>query len=274
VIILPYCTHGHLGRLSLNSNQLRDAIRQILEALRHLHEQNYIHRDIKPANILVRSSPEESLDLAVADYGLVSLKNPRTFCGSESYMAPEIWNNGLLPKSEWHLYCKAVDIYALGILILRMLGIIVPKESITTRTIFKTHVKSLIYDEMKGCDSDDTERRDALLIADRMLQYNPESRPSVDECLRLPWLYQFSSPPLALGLSRTPLNRPMVDSPTNPPVAHPTKDWWSSTQGTTSSEQQGQKEKQTRDRHHLRRRKQTEQLQSNSGSDKYKIQKR
>lgn len=274
MIILPYCIYGHLGQLSLNSNQLRDAIRQILEALRHLHEQNYIHRDLKPTNILVRNGPEEHLDLAVADYALVSLENPRTFCGSKPYMAPEIWSNNDLEESERILYCKAVDIYALGILILRMLRIAVPKVNTTTRTIFMTHVKSLVSNEMDECDSGDTERRDALLMADRMLQYDPENRPSVDECLRFPWLYHFTAAPLALGLSRTPSNRPMVDSPSNPAVARRTKDWWSSTQCTTSSEQQGQKEKQTRDRRLNKRRKQPEQSQPSSSSDKYKIQKR
>ncbi|KAK0510155.1 hypothetical protein JMJ35_007549 [Cladonia borealis] len=73
---------------------LKDAIRQILKALHHLHERGSIHRDIKPANVLISNLEGEPLNLVVADYGLTARKKPVKFCGTLGYMAPEVIRNG------------------------------------------------------------------------------------------------------------------------------------------------------------------------------------
>lgn len=271
---MPYFHRGNLGQLSLDSTQLRDGIRQILEALRHLHEQGYIHRDIKPANDLVRNRAGEPLDLVVADYGLISLNNPVSFCGSRGYMAPEIARNGGIPKSQARLYHKTVDIYALGMLILRTLGISIPQIEISNRRSFKNNIKSLVDDELDGCDPEDTERRGALLTAGRMLEYDPESRPSIDECLRLSWLSRSTATPPAIQLSRTPSTRLLIDSHPSLSIAKSVKDWWKSTPRAESPEQQVQEQRRVSGRYKLRKRNQTERHIPNSTSNKYKVQKR
>ena len=107
-------------RLSLE--QLKLAIRQILYALRYLHGQGQIHRDIKPRNVLIRS--EGPLELVVADFGLASVANPLTYCGTEGYMAPEILRNR--ERRNPVPYMKAVDTYALGVLLLYCIGVELP----------------------------------------------------------------------------------------------------------------------------------------------------
>ncbi len=266
---MPYFHRGNLGQLSLDSTQLKDGIRQILEALRHLHEQGYIHRDIKPANVLVRNRAGDPLDLVVADHGLRSLSNPVSFCSSRGYMAPEIARNGGIPKSQARLYHKTVDIYALGMLILRTLGISTPQVEILNRRSFRNNIKSLVDDGLEECNPEDSERRGALLTADRMLQYDPETRPSINECLRLPWLSRSATTPAAaIRLSRTPSNRSLIDYLFSSSMAKPVKDWWNSDPRTESPEPQIQEQRP------FRKKNQTQQPVPVSTPSKHKVQKR
>ena len=46
-------------------------MKNILEALRYLHEINVVHRDLKPENLIL-SSKDNDFDLKIADFGLAS----------------------------------------------------------------------------------------------------------------------------------------------------------------------------------------------------------
>ena len=121
-IVMPHFSRGSLAGLMLGPIELKDAVRQILKALQHLHELDYIHRDIKSANILVSSPEDEAIHVVVADYGLLTWQNPVTYSGMPGYIAREITANGK-PYNEVKQYDNKVDIYALGILLLRMRGL-------------------------------------------------------------------------------------------------------------------------------------------------------
>ena len=121
-----------------------------------------------------------------------------TVCGTRGYIAPEIFHNSrVCKKSEEHPYLDKVDIYALGILILRMLGIDTPENFIDTQIEFTKHVKLPIAKAFDECKRSDSERKDLLNLADRMLQYTPIIRPSADECLQLPCLDRATAIPAA-----------------------------------------------------------------------------
>ena len=94
VTVVPYYPRGSLFSKGLDSTQLKDAIRRILEALHYLHEGGYVHRDIKPSNVLASNSEGERFHLVAADYGLITWDNPVTFCGTPGCIAPEIVHNG------------------------------------------------------------------------------------------------------------------------------------------------------------------------------------
>lgn len=90
---------------------------QCLLALDYLHGQGIVHRDIKPENILVQyrdfQPNSASLHVKLSDFGLSKEGKLKTFCGSNTYLAPEI------QFKNKENYTDVVDIWSLGVVILQ-----------------------------------------------------------------------------------------------------------------------------------------------------------
>ena len=102
MVILEYCEGNSLiGHLMANQvlpeSIARTFFRQMMTALFHLHSFNVVHRDLKPDNILV----DADANIKIADFGMsgavedLDEMNFSTCCGTESYMAPEIFQTAL-----------------------------------------------------------------------------------------------------------------------------------------------------------------------------------
>ncbi|XP_017051514.1 cell division cycle 7-related protein kinase [Drosophila ficusphila] len=67
--VLPYMTHDRFHDIyrSLSLQEIRDYLRNLLIALRHVHKFNVIHRDVKPSNILFNRRTGKFL---LCDFGL------------------------------------------------------------------------------------------------------------------------------------------------------------------------------------------------------------
>ncbi|EDV54790.1 cell division cycle 7-related protein kinase [Drosophila erecta] len=67
--VMPYMTHDRFHDIyrSLNFPEVRDYLRNLLIALRHVHKFNVIHRDVKPSNILYNRRTGKFL---LCDFGL------------------------------------------------------------------------------------------------------------------------------------------------------------------------------------------------------------
>ena len=113
---MEYCEGGELFEELLQIGKFPEAdaakiIKQILSALKHLHDKNIAHRDLKPENIIFESKGSE-LNIKLIDFGLSKIlgKNGKimmTKLGTPYYVSPEVLEGK---------YDKRCDLWAVGVL--------------------------------------------------------------------------------------------------------------------------------------------------------------
>ncbi|CAF1053917.1 unnamed protein product [Rotaria sp. Silwood1] len=158
-------------------------IQQILEAVRHCHENNIVHRDLKPENLLLASKTKGAA-VKLADFGLaIEVNGEQTqwygFAGTPGYLSPEV-----LKKEP---YGKPVDIWACGVILYILLVGYPP---------FWDEDQHRLYNQIKAGAYDypspewDTVTTEAKRLIDSMLNINPSRRISATDALKHPWICQ------------------------------------------------------------------------------------
>lgn len=122
-LVTPYMEKGSLRTVLIekkkgNSPEGWDTTKRMITiigiaaGLYRMHQENLIHRDIKPENILL----DNNYHPKICDFGYSKIFNEgldkivqATYCGTESYMAPEILTGGG--------YNSKVDVYAYGLIL-------------------------------------------------------------------------------------------------------------------------------------------------------------
>ncbi|ESN99810.1 hypothetical protein HELRODRAFT_84000, partial [Helobdella robusta] len=107
---------------------------EILLCLEYLHSLQLVYRDLKPENLLL----DKRGHLKITDFGFAKKLDDRswTLCGTPEYLAPElIQNKG---------HNKAVDWWALGILIYEMLAGYPPFYDETAMGIYQKILSGII----------------------------------------------------------------------------------------------------------------------------------
>jgi len=143
----------------------------LADALAHLHHHRIIHRDIKSANVMVRA--DQSACLIDFDAAILPDQPIRTgrFVGTYSYAPPE--------QIRGETVDGRADIYAMGVLLYRMLCGRRPFEAETTEALIDHHLYTrprLLDAQVEGIPEQ------VVNLTMRMLEKDPEHRPqSADE---------------------------------------------------------------------------------------------
>ncbi|KAF9962733.1 hypothetical protein BGZ70_007941 [Mortierella alpina] len=163
-MLLEYVIGGelfsHLRKAGRFTNDMtRFYAAEIVLAIEYLHSRDIIYRDLKPENLLLDSSGH----VKITDFGFAKRVEDRTWtlCGTPEYLAPEII------QSKGH--GKAVDWWALGILIFEMLAGYPPffddnpfgiyEKILAGRIYFPAHIDPVAKDLVKKLLTADRTKR-------------------------------------------------------------------------------------------------------------------
>ncbi|ORX64731.1 putative calmodulin-dependent protein kinase type 1 [Anaeromyces robustus] len=187
-LIMDLCEGGELFERLYQKGTFyeKDAIhviKQVLEGIAYLHDNNIVHRDIKAENIMFRTKAEDS-EIVIADFGLSRFINSdsdkmlQTVCGTQGYMAPEI----ILHKG----HGKPVDMWAIGVLTFIILSGYCPFSGETVaeenNNIIHCNYEFEPEDFWEGISEN------AKDFIRRLLVYDPELRMTAHEALQHEWI--------------------------------------------------------------------------------------
>jgi MAP/microtubule affinity-regulating kinase len=158
----------------LTEADAKGIFRQLAEGIEYLHKNNIAHRDLKLENLLLDS--EKTLKIIDFGFSLITSRNKSLdiFCGTPSYMAPEL-------VARKNYFGHLVDIWALGVLLFTLLTGKFPFRAANNKELFAKIMRGQYQ------IPDDLSPEVRVLIR-KMLRMNPHERPSASEILNDKWI--------------------------------------------------------------------------------------
>ena len=205
---MEYINGGNLfsfvkKRRKLSEKTAKFLFRQIIEGIKHIHQNNIVHRDIKLENILI----DVNNNIKICDFGIGKILSSNDEllydqCGTPMYIAPEIF----LSSKKKGYKGPPVDIWSSGIALYIMLSGSLPfdinqyyldnllDKNISSEEEEKRHniilQKVIINNEPKKIENISKEAKNLLA---GLLNKNPDKRLTIDEILNHPWLKETGS---------------------------------------------------------------------------------
>jgi len=179
-LIMEYAEGGDLldyinSHGPLPEKKARRLFKQILLALRALHQAGWVHRDVKPENVFLTKKHKQ---IKLGDFGFATRWRPdqRLQCcvGTFPYTAPEVLDQRPYLGPE-------VDVWSAGTVLLAMLTARIPFGAPTKAQ----SLKLLRIGEFSLTDN--VSPRAAALLG-QLLHPDPTKRLTVDEALRHSWV--------------------------------------------------------------------------------------
>merc|ERR1719299_73585 len=107
--------------------------------MKYLHDGLIMHGDVKLENLLLDDDHER---VKIIDFGFSTIVKPgkklKIFCGTPSYMSPEI-----VARKEYSGMCA--DIWAMGVLVYALLCGCFPFKGQNDRDLYRKIVKGVFY---------------------------------------------------------------------------------------------------------------------------------
>ncbi|RZF32238.1 hypothetical protein LSTR_LSTR011510 [Laodelphax striatellus] len=123
-LVFEICKNGELfdyltSVVALSEKKTRYIMRQLLEALAHVHSNSIVHRDLKPENILL----DDAMNIKLTDFGFARVLQPgeklHELCGTPGYLAPEVLKASMYDNTPG--YSCEVDMWACGVIMYTLL---------------------------------------------------------------------------------------------------------------------------------------------------------
>ncbi|CAK81688.1 unnamed protein product (macronuclear) [Paramecium tetraurelia] len=146
---------------SLKGYNLKQVLYQMASALNYLHARNITHRDVKIENILYSDGQVKLIDFVFSTLFSNSIKK-KIYCGTPSYMAPEIVN-------KQYYSGPPADIWAFGIVIFYLTQGQFPFKGSNDKELFQL----IIQCKINFNSINDHYLQDLLC---QMLQFDPQDR--------------------------------------------------------------------------------------------------
>jgi len=147
---------------------------QVCQGIRYLHDRHIVHRDVKLENLLL----DDNGTVKIIDFGFSTIVPPgkklKIFCGTPSYMAPEI-----VSRKEYSGFCA--DVWAMGVLLYALLCGSFPFRGQNDRDLYRKIVRGVFHIPDLVGDS-------ARSLLGRVLMLDMNRRPTVDDVLADNWL--------------------------------------------------------------------------------------
>lgn len=184
VMIFQFCSNGTLKNLiqpgvGIQRDLINPFIKQIVEALAYLHDNQIAHLDIKTTNVFV----DNFMRPLLADFGLSchieGVEQMNSFSGSFVYRSPEMIQQ--LPYDPY----KA-DVWALGVTFFMMVTGNSPWQMFNAQ-VMKNSIINGQFDMPQNVDPD------VAAMIRMMLTVDPIMRPSIAEIARLPFIQKIKA---------------------------------------------------------------------------------
>jgi calcium-dependent protein kinase len=185
-IVMEHCKGGELfdrivSAQKFTEKHAADIMKQMLSAVKHLHEHNIVHRDLKPENFLMEDTGENA-EIKLIDFGLSKrfsqkeeVEKMHTVVGTPYYVAPEVLKGN---------YDKQCDVWSLGVILFVFLCGYPPFEGDNNKEIFKNVLKTPLTFDPADWDRVSDAAKDLI---SKMLEKEASKRISAQQCLEHEW---------------------------------------------------------------------------------------
>jgi len=179
-IVMEYLGGGSLYHLlkrrpsrHLDDNVAKRVFFQICHGIKYLHDRHVVHRDIKLENLLLNDWGT----VKIIDFGFSTVVPPgkrlRVFCGTPSYMAPEI-----VARREYSGF--GADIWAMGVLLHALLCGCFPFRGANDRDLYRKILRGVFHVPESVSPGPKT-------LLTKILTVDMASRPTVNDVLKDNW---------------------------------------------------------------------------------------
>jgi len=179
-IVMEYLGGGSLYHLlkrrpsrHLDDNVAKRVFFQICHGIKYLHDRHVVHRDIKLENLLLNDWGT----VKIIDFGFSTVVPPgkrlRVFCGTPSYMAPEI-----VARREYSGF--GADIWAMGVLLHALLCGCFPFRGANDRDLYRKILRGVFHLPESVSPGPKT-------LLTKVLTVDMASRPTVNDVLKDNW---------------------------------------------------------------------------------------